>query len=265
MGGGLRASTSPVHKLFPVKVNVSEHEFDSNIRLACNRDLPWLQMCPAHEREVVIVGGGPSLNDTIEQVRWRKSIGHHIVCLNNTGHWLQGSGIKPDAQVLLDARPSNARFIVNEQIDSYIASQCAPETFEKAIEAGHNITLWHPNVAGIQDYIGDRLTALIGGGTTVGLQAMSIYYALGYRFFHLHGFDSSYRGDNHHAYEQPENVNEQTLRVDCGGKSFECARWMIHQADGFVCSSRQLADLGCVITVAGDGLIPTLAKEMMRG
>lgn len=254
MGGGSKALT----QLMPIRVNVEDDAFYSNIKSAIARDLPWLMMKEPHDGHAVIVGGGPSLQNTFNEIRWRKELGQHVFSLNNTGRWLREKRIEPDAQILLDARPSNARFVLQGP-KSYLASQCAPETFD----AADNITLWHPHVEGIQEFIGDRETALIGGGTTVGLQAMSIVYALGYRLIHLHGFDSCYRGDEHHAYEQSENDFDQPVQVDCAGQSFWCAKWMVHQADNFVTSARQLADLDCTITVAGDGLIPTLAREMM--
>ena len=52
----------------------------------------------------------------------------------------------------------------------------------------------------------DKPVHLIGGGTTVGLLAMSLAFLRGFRKIHLYGFDSCYRGDEHHAYAQ--NLND---------------------------------------------------------
>lgn len=242
----------------PLAVNVDDAEFYGNIRRAVKRDLPWLQVAEAHDGHAVIVGGGPSLSDTLEEIKWRKSVGQTVFALNNTARFLRDHGVEPDKHVLLDARASNARFVINGP-EYYIASQCAPETFL----AAKNVTLWHPHVEGIHDLIGDRVTALIGGGTTVGLQAISIAFALGYRKIHLFGFDSSYRGEHGHAYAQPENANDEVIEVDLNGRKFACARWMAHQADEFKNVAMQLADADCVLTVAGDGLLPYMARLMM--
>jgi uncharacterized Rossmann fold enzyme len=256
-GGGDSAGLSD---LLPVRVNVSDDCFYGNIKSAIASNMPWLQMQEPHDGQAVIVGGGPSLKNTVEDIRWRKGLGHTVFALNATGKWLINRGIYPDAQILLDARWTTAGFIVPYAVKNYIASQCHPDVFAAAQH--QEVILWHPNVAGISDLIGDRETALIGGGTTVGLQAMSIAYALGYRVLHLHGFDSCFSGMVHHAYAQPENDDDEPLRVDYDGREFLCARWMLHQADGFVSTARQLTDLGCIITVAGDGLIPAIAKNL---
>ena len=41
---------------------------------------------------------------------------------------------------------------------------------------------------------------MIGGGTSVGLRTIFLGYVLGYRTFHLHGNDASFRGLETHAY-----------------------------------------------------------------
>ena len=258
-GGAWRSPD--VARYMPTVVNVSDEDFYGNIRSAIKRDLPWLQFNEAHEGHAVIVGGGPSINDTIEEIRWRSGRGQKIFALNNTARWLEERGIIPDYHVILDARASNARFITGNTKTHYlIASQCD----DTAFDAATNTTLWHPNVAGIKEIIGDRETALTGGGTTVGMQAMAIAYALGYRMIHLHGYDSSYKEDEGHAYPQAENVNDEIIKVHFNGRDFLSTRWMVNQADEFKNIAVQLANLDCTITVAGDGLIPEIARFLGR-
>lgn len=256
-GGGWRSPY--LAEFMPLAVNVDDERFYANIRAACQRDLPWLQAEPDHGGHAVIVGGGPSLAETLPEIRWRFELGQTIVALNNTARYLIERGIYPHYHVLLDARPGNARFIRPGMRVHLIASQCAPEVFDKA---HGQVILWHPHVAGIHDIIGDRETALIGGGTTVGLQSMAIMRAKGFKKFHLYGFDSSYRGGTGHAYPQPENDNDEVIRVEVNGHSFLCARWMAHQADEFKNVALQLAEQDCLITVAGDGLLPYIARLM---
>lgn len=250
--------------LFPVRVNVGEEVFSSNIRAAVARDnLPWLMPFPVNDKKCVIVAGGPSLGDSEQQIRRFYDGGHTIFAVNNTAAWLIDRGITPHYHVLLDARASNARFI-KFHIDTWylVASQCAPEVFD-AIPYGNTI-LWHPNIEGIQEFIGDRECALIGGGTTVGLQAMSIAYTMGYRQMHLVGFDSCYRNDAGHAYAQPENDGEPTVDVWLNNRKFKCARWMIRQVEEFRGVLRQLVELDCVVTVGGDGYLQEVVRDMMR-
>ena len=257
-GGAWRSPD--VARCMPIIVNVDDEEFYANIRAACKRPLPWLQQQEAHEGHAVIVGGGPSIKKTLEEILWRYNHGQKIIALNNTAQWLIERGIIPHYHVLLDARESNARFVQKRTETHYlIASQCHAAVFEAA---ENNMTLWHPNVAGIKEIIGNRQTALVGGGTTVGLQAMSIAYALGFRHIHLHGYDSCYSESEGHAYAQPENDGDEIVKVHFSGSDYHAARWMVNQADEFKSVLMQLVEHDCVVTVAGDGLIPDIARKM---
>ena len=119
-----------------------------------------------------------------------KSAGHTVFAVNGVIPSLLSVDVTPDYFVLLDAREDNLSFLHPDlKAHNLIASQCPPSVFD-ALEK-QEVTVWHPAYPGISDYIGDRECALIGGGTTVGLQAMSIAFAMGYREIHLFGFDSS--------------------------------------------------------------------------
>lgn len=236
----------------------------NNIKRACERKLPWLDLEPAHDGSAVIVGGGPSLDDTIDAIRWRKSLGQEIWALNGSADWLRNRGVVPDYHVCVDARPDNARFFKRADGDTtyLIASQCDTSIFN-ALD-GKDVILWHPNSDGVAEALDGetRPVHLIGGGSTVGLCAIVLAYALGYRKIHLHGFDSSYREDTHHAYMQ--NLNDADFIVDvlAGDRKFRAAPWMVQQAEEFCSLAQHLADQGCTITVAGDGLLPHMAHEL---
>lgn len=245
--------------LFPVRVNVGEEAFRANVRSAIARDLPWLQQSEAKPGFAVLVAGGPSLSRSLDSLRRHAQAGHTIFAMNNTAKYLLNNGITPDYNVLLDAKPSTKRF-VQPKIKTLIASQCAPGVFSAAKDA----ILWHPAIKGIEEFIGDRTCALIGGGTTVGLQCMSIAYTLGFRNIILYGYDSSYEGLEGHAYVQPENNGEPVVDVWFDGKKYVCAPWMIVQTEEFKGVLRQLVDLDCSVSVAGDGFLPATFRDMMK-
>lgn len=257
-GGGTAAELEMI-------CNVEDTALHQNIRSACKRDMPWLQMKAPHEGNAVIVGGGPSLKDTIEEVRWRAYEGQHIFALNNVYQYLIENCIRPDAQVVLDARAENAKFVpeVSTAIH-YIASQCHPDVFDKACFMPFKV-LWHCATSVLKSAIKNpwnKPECFISGGSTVGLSAMCIAYALGYRKIHLYGFDSSFSQDQHHAYSQSSNDADTVLDVFCQGRPFKCAPWMVAQAEQFQELAKKLTDDDCIITVAGDGLLPWIAKKM---
>ena len=226
--------------------------------------LPCLMPSNNHDGHIIIVGGGPSLTDKVEEIRAMQGFGHKILALNNVHDWLIERGIIPDACVLLDARKENAEFVKNARDDViyYVASQCHKDVF-KALR-GKSVIVYHNATEGAQETL-EPITQgdlhLLGGGTTVGMKAIVIARFIGYRNFHLYGFDSSYR-EAGHAYPQPANDADRVLDIHCEGKDFKCAPWMVTQANDFVELAGMLSDQGCTIIVAGDGLIPHIARTM---
>lgn len=258
IGGGTAAELELV-------CNANDDLLKHNIGSACKLDLPWLEPKPAHEGHAVICGGGPSLKANLDEIRWRKSIGQTIFATNNTFKFLRDNGIEPDAQVMLDARYENATFLPStSQATHYFASQCHPEVFRRA-EYFPNVVLWHSNNEILEQALiaPDGTEVLrINGGTTVGLSSMAIAYALGYRQMHLYGMDSSVTEEGHHAYQQSINDADRILDVACHGRTFKAAAWMVAQSDQFQQLAWDLANLDCVVTVHGEGLLPWLARNL---
>src|SRR6202012_5422936 len=126
--------------------------------------------------------------------------------------------------------PEMAAMIDKRAMGYVVASQCDPSVFDKLPMV--NSTLFHPNVAGLAELL-PKGTPLIGGGTTVGMQAMVVAYILGYRKIHLVGMDSSYRGSEGHAYPQALNDGDETIEVIVADQTFRAAPWMAQQAQEF--------------------------------
>lgn len=235
--------------------NTSDDVLFGNILVNSKREIPWLKSVPEHDGHAVIIGGGPSVADHIDELRYRKSEKQTFFALNGAAKYLTGLGIDPDYTVIVDAREHNKSFI-GYSWAYLISSQCHPSLLD-----GANVTLWH------QEYPDDmaRFDAclpenhpahtLIGGGTTVGLSAMVVAYAMGYRKLHLYGYDSSYRNGATHAYKQDDPQNVACVST-VEGKSFNTSLAMAKQAELFPGLATSLIDLGCLITLRGDGLLP---------
>lgn len=241
--------------------NTSDDVLFSHVKQNSHRDLPWLKAKEAHDGHAVIVGGGHSVVDWIDEIRVRQQHGQTIFALNGAAKWLKSQGVTPDHTVVVDARDHNIGFIgyANHYL---LSSQVHPSLFDAA---GLNVTLWHQeypdNMAEFEASLPDHQPdhTLIGGGTTVGLSAMVVAYALGFRKLHLYGYDSSYADDHLHAYAQtdPQRI-ECTVTV--AGRSFKSTLAMARQAELFPQLSNSLIDLGCQITIRGDGLLPWTSK-----
>lgn len=246
-------------------VNTDDEVIAANIHANSRRNLPWIKSIAQHDGEAVIVGGGPSIIDDVEDIRWRASLGQKVFALNNAAQFLVAHDIYPDYQVIVDARPFNSRFLGYAK-HNLLASQCDPVVFDTA---GSNTSLWHAaddDIEKLESLFPDDYPAyaMITGGTTVGLSAMTLVYALGYRKLHLYGYDSSHRSGNRHAYPQPENSSIAECKMTVFGKTFDTSIAMAHQAEVFPQLCDILIDNGCLITVHGDGLIPWIVREMPK-
>jgi SAM-dependent methyltransferase len=100
---------------------------------------------------------------------------------------------------------------------------------------------------------------LTGGGITVGISALFVAYALGYRTFHLYGYDSSAAEDKTtHAFRQPMNDGEPMCWTKFNRKDYLTSFTMKLQAEHFPKQAGYLQALGCAITVLGTGLLPDI-------
>lgn len=245
------------------KLNNDRATMLAQFRANLDRDLPWFAAREAHSKSVLLVGGGPSLQDTLGKLRFHQSRGGEVWALNGTHDWLIERGIVPARHVLLDSRSENVEFVRRPRDDVHymVSAYCHPGVFEAL--AGRRVTLWMSDMDGVPDMvrgIESKPVVLVGGGATVGMKAMFLAYLDGFRKFHFFGFDSSYRDGENHAYRQPMNDGESRCEIVAEGRTFTCAPWMAKQATEFQGQARQLLGLGCRITVHGDGLIPWIME-----
>jgi hypothetical protein len=245
------------------KVNTETDQAMKNIR--ANAEAGWQHMHPhpIQSTEIMLLCGGPSLNDFEDEIIKLRSQGMPMVTTNGTYNWALERGLKPSMQMIIDARAFNKRFVtpVIDGCKYFIASQCDPKILEDLPE--ENTWLWH--VSGTQENMKELLDELypewwfpVPGGSTVTTRGLALLRMLGFHKLHVYGFDSCYRDDEHHAYEQPENNYNLHNRVvaSCGGtRTFLCDAWMFIQAQEFMQMVAWLGDEGPDLNVRGDGLI----------
>jgi SAM-dependent methyltransferase/uncharacterized Rossmann fold enzyme len=231
-----------------------------HVAINSDRDIQWVSGSEAGDIPCLIVGGGPSLKNTLPVIKQSAEMGCPIFALNAASKYLTENGISC-WQIIIDPREHNIELVDEKANGHILASQCHPSVFDKC----SNLLGFHVAMEGIGDHIKDlRKATLIGGGITSGLTALALAYTLGYRTIHLHGYDSS-DADNGdaHAYSQGESRAEKK-RIDCmfKGKHYRCSFAMYKQAEEFEKFSRMLADLDTVIHVHGHGLLPAIAMDI---
>ena len=236
------------------------------VKINSERDVKWLKPSEKPPKHVCIVGGGPSLKDDLQGLKLRKRLGHEIWALNGTHDYLIDNGIVPDAHIIMDARPENVKFLKrpHKRVEYRLCSRVHPTLFD-AVE-GYNVVLWHSYDEGTTEYLQEhhpeKPWATFTGGGTVALRSMVMAQALGFKFIHLYGLDSSYSEGENHAYEQTMNDGEKVDQIFVGNKEFTAARWMARQTTDFQVQYKQLTEAGIKVSVHGRGLLPYVCKLM---
>jgi len=246
-------------------LNSEEEKIRANVRY--NVGQCWMMGGPQEENdsELMILGGGPSLDQYLDEIKKNIADGVKVITLNGAYNWAINHGIDPGAQIIVDARPFNSRFVepLHPTCRYLIASQADPSVFENL--PADRTFIWHTSAELIEDILKDAYPAgyfVIPGGSTVLLRAIPLLRQFGYRKFILYGCDSCLTEDNkHHAYAQAENDQSMILPVivNPGGRIFRCHTWMVSQAQEFIGMIQQLGDV-IELDVKGDGLLAHILK-----
>ena len=187
---------------------------------------------PANDQLVALVASGPSVAGQLEKIKEMSNAGVKIVAIKDAHDWLIDNGVIPHFALAID--PQEHRWDCfkrkHKDVCYTIASQCHPKVFDHL--EGMNVLLWHPYITLNQKRPQGR--CVIGGGTTSGLRAISLFYVLGYRHFALFGYDSCMDGETlrvNGSKATGEAITE--IRIDKDGPSFYCNPAMALQAEQF--------------------------------
>jgi len=235
-----------------------------NIELGVEQIVPYETQWDA---VVALAGGGVSLGDQFELL-WKKyKSGMPVITVNGSYKYCMDQGLRPAGMVMLDPREFNNRFVdpIHDDCKYFIASQCDPSVFEKL--KGKNVYMWHCNsseeetVSILNKKYGEAHKDYfpILGGSTVMLRSIHLLRMLGFPKFEIFGFDSCIMGE-HHAYDQPENDDEEVITLVVGDKSFQCTIAQYHQAKEFV-EMVSVTGAHYEMIVHGGGLIAYLIEN----
>ena len=229
-----------------------------NMEAAVARGYPQvLKQEPIKDGMITLVASGPSVAGQIDVIREMAKT-TKIVAIKDAHDWLISQGVIPDYALAIDPQEHRISFHTpHKAVEYMIASQCHKAMFDNL--EGHNVTIWHPYVMKGQDR--PKNTMLIGGGTTSGLRAISLFYVLGYRHFALFGFDSCNDGDklrvNGSGLKPGDQLTE--IRIERDGETFYCNASMALQAEHFQTYYDYLPD--AQFYGFGHGLIQAIIKK----
>ena len=251
-----------------MNMNTSEDIVFDQIRTNLGKGLKQLRpFGEQSEQKVIVLGGSPSLNDYVDEIKEHKKNGAKIITMNGSYAWAKEHDLWPVTQFMIDARPFNTRFVdpVDEQNIYIMASQIHPELVDKLPPERTYLFQANcdPRSAEIcKELVGEMYKDWfpVPGGSTVMLRCLPALQMMGFRSIEIYGFDSCFMGDKeHHAYPQVENdISEANINrvgmISNNGKTFAVDGWMLCQCKEFM-DIRQRLIRKLDIKVHGDGLI----------
>ena len=202
------------------------------------------------DRKIALVGGGPSLKNTIHELKEYRT----IMSCGSVHDYLINNNVIPTYAVNCDPSPISANYFT--KADPEVKYLIASHADRKLIAAlgGKQIILWHCHSEDLQEQIfkiereeNNRDYNAVGGGCTVGLRAISLAMCMGYGNIHFYGFDSCMGddGEQHHAYDwaNPEEENpliDKVYKIHLGpttgpenNKHYYVAGYQLAQLENF--------------------------------
>jgi uncharacterized Rossmann fold enzyme len=231
---------------------------DEQVKLAIARTSKRLTQTPdLRDEPAAIVGYGPSLRETWEQIREFK----YIFSCSGAHRFLIDRGIIPTWQVAVDPLPQNTVRLIGQphpDVQYLICSTCHPDVFDHL--EGYDVTLWH-SFAGEDEALRilPRGEWALTGGCDVGLRSIALARFFGFRDLHIFGMDGSSPApeQGRHAGEHP-NPLVAKYTTEYGGRTFHTTPPMLEAARTVEHELQQLPDVKA--TFYGDGLIQHMAK-----
>jgi hypothetical protein len=205
---------------------------------------------------IAIVGGGPSLKETLHELKDFK----YIMACGSVHDFLIDHGIVPGWCVLCDpdgAVVNSYLKNVNEYTIYLAASQSDPSTFNHLRH--FDVYKWNLLSDHFDSKVYGEGQTVLGGGSTVATRAMVIAMGMGFWNFHLFGVDTCLRGDEHHAYEfnneeEKSSIGEiHELQFEKDGPKFKVAGYHLGQ----------LFDIKAILSAYADKLFITVHGESL--
>lgn len=234
----------------------------AQIEAAMARVSGRIDLATAHGRVAILACYGPSLASTIEILRRHAAAPDaDIISVSGAHDFLIEHGIWPHYHIECDPRPHKALNIKQHNpATKYLIASCVHQDFFDKIE-GADIRIWHISA---QDHVqklidlGEDHHRIISGGGSVGLRAIPLLYAMGYRSISVFGMDCSYSEAGEKWAGKHAGKKEDAVDCRCGERVFWTSPVLMTYATGFFETVQKAQDVS--IRLYGDGLLQAMVR-----
>lgn len=259
-----------------------------HVKYCSGLGLKFFTPTPArHNLEAVLVGSGPSVKDEIKNLAKKRRDPKFMFFGIKGGHdFLVQNEIEPHFGVAVDPleRIHRENFLKKAADCKYfIASQCHPTLFDMLIARGEQVIIWHLLTDNLMKWSQEEGSPvfrhyMIPGGSTSGLRTIVLAYAMGFRKFHLYGYDSCLSATDPKKPPNLRKINgelcdgkdekgrDKAISVYVAGKEFRADRAMAAQATEFqtLLKSMWKNDDPFQVRGYGKGMIQTIVRERYK-
>ncbi len=250
-------------KSFETIPALSDDERNANVLANSKKISPRLDKdVEPHDRKAILVCYGPSLLNSWPLVAMAKQNGADIVTVSGSHRFLIERNIVPDIHIDCDPRQRKAiQFGKPDASVKYWMGSCVDPLYLEILE-GHDVSLWHGHYGDatekcIWDFESDA--ALLVGGGSVGLRAISLLYSQGYRDFEIHGMDCSFQSERETHAGIHLAPTPRMLTVQCRDRSFLTSGSFISYAKQFNDDMRLWPN--ATFRLHGDGLLQHMQRS----
>lgn len=202
---------------------------------------------------LTVVANGPSAKDA--------PLDGKCVAINGALRLFTEKGLAPTYWIACDPQELVADFLGDDPLKStvyLVASKCHPKVFEKLKD--RTVIVWHVGDLATLDLLEDRHPVTpFHSVTTCCFEVMS---RLGYRDFHVWGWDCCAMGDVENAVAQDNAIANNTiwLDVESKGRKFRTTGTWLHEAQDAL---SMLKGFPFRVTIHGSGFMGVYAQDYL--
>lgn len=237
---------------------VESEERWGQVEAAMARITKRVQTAEPHGRRAILACYGPSLNDTIRRLKDDLADGAaDVISVSGAHDLLIAHGVVPTYHVECDPRPHKADNIDkgHPAVQYLLGSVVHPKLLDKLDDL--DVALWH---VATQEHaakllkLGEHGHLIITGGGSVGLRAIPLLYAMGYRDFAIYGMDCSFADEGREQWAgKHAGKRHEVLMMQSAGRVFATSPVLLSYATDFIEMVQKVTD--AQFRLYGEGLL----------